>query len=387
MTRRAPVTNSSRGNMKQKPYKRMPFGYWRYKEHRVTAVRALVKELGKPLTKIRKHDFEDNGLSGLLGQYGNSYKRALEEAGCNIPEATWKDIPHRIMRRGYWDIKEHRVAAIRHLVARVRKFPADITATDFRKNGLDSVLSKYDNCCFLALKEAGYRIEPWEMRITPKGYWHKRKNCIRATKFLVKSLDKDVEEITQKDFFSNSLGGMLMIAYNSSPYLALKDAGFTLKKQKRMPTDYWRVKENRAKAVRGLVEELGKKPEDIRLKDFENAGLLGLLNVYDGYKLALVEAGYDVEYSKRVTKPLGYWGKKENRVSATKELVRKLNNPLDEITPKDFKENGFGTLLSQYLIAKCAKYERGEMFPYDEGYLLKYPSLVKRALAEAELIR
>ena len=66
------------------------------------------------------------------------------------------------------------------------------------------------------------------------------------------------------DFLENGLKGVLDY-YSGSPFRALKDAGYDIKEYEmdKVPQGYWKKKENRVKAIRGMVDDLGKKPTEI----------------------------------------------------------------------------------------------------------------------------
>ncbi|MEM2963007.1 MAG: hypothetical protein QXW70_02785 [Candidatus Anstonellales archaeon] len=66
---------------------------------------------------------------------------------------------------------------------------------------------------------------PRYVRLT-RGRWTEESTRIAAVKFLVEEvLKKDPRDITQFDFHSNRLAGLLNSYYSGFPYAALKEAG------------------------------------------------------------------------------------------------------------------------------------------------------------------
>jgi len=245
---------------------RKPPGYWDVKANRVRAVRELAAGLDKPYDKFRKNDFLDNGLSTLLAKYNGSVKKALIEAELASP---------RIKKpAGYWDIKENRVQAVRDLIEYRVKSVEKIRKKDFVENGL-SVLLK-DRSMKEVIEEAGYTYVEAQK---PHGYWNTRENCRKEVRDLVSKLGKSPNEITKQDFIDNGLSTLLN-KYRGSLSRALQDAGFKEVTRKRVPFGWWEVKDNRVAATRKLYEQLGRTPEQLSRRDFEERGLSTLLTKY-----------------------------------------------------------------------------------------------------------
>ncbi len=236
------------------------------KANRVKAVRELASKLDKPYDKFRKNDFLDNGLSTLLAKYNGSVKKALIEAELASP---------RIKKpAGYWDVKDNRTQAVRDLVEYRVKSVEKIRKKDFVENGL-SVLLK-DRSMKAIIEEAGYSYVESQK---PHGYWNTKENCRKEVRNLVKNLEKHPNEITKQDFIDNGLSTLLN-KYRGSLSRALQDAGFKEVRRKRVPFGWWESKENRVNAIKKLFDDLGKTPEEITRKHFEQRGLSTLLTKY-----------------------------------------------------------------------------------------------------------
>ena len=251
----------------------------------------------------------------------------------------------------YWQIRENRIRAVRDLVTKLALSNKKVTYEDFNRFGLHTILKYYNHSPFLVLKDAGYNIDEREMVQVPNKYWNEKENRIKATRNLVKKLNKPFTKITQKDFTNDGLRGLLKSHYNGSPFLALKEAGYNIQEWERkpVPRHYWEMEENRIKAIRGLVNKLNKPISNITNEDFENSGLRGIMKYYNGSAFqALKAAGYDIEEWERKQTSKGYWDVKEIRISAIKRMVKALNKPVNEITYYDFDDNGLHTVLRKF---------------------------------------
>jgi len=360
-----------------------PSGYWNKKENIVKAVKEMLEKTGKSPSDIIGKDFRDSGLTGVLVKYNGSPGAALEDAGYRVEPLKRKYIPH-----GYWNKKENRVKVIRDMVEKLNKPMKNITYKDFKDFRLLGLLtSRYNKSPWKALKDAGYTIGRTQLHTKPGHYWDKKERGIKAVRKMVEKTGKDPMEITTKDFMEHNLGGMLYSKYNGSPFYALKEAGLVSNEwEMRYSPRCWHKKENRIKAVKWLVEKTGKNPSDITVSDFNSHGIYGLVKWTKSHKKALKEAGYNVEIKTIKSLPHGYWGKKENRVNAVKEFVKKLDKKPGEITKQDFLDNSLTGLLDRYADEKCKSFSKGEIFTFDEGYLLEYKGRVTRALKEAEIL-
>ncbi len=134
----------------------------------------------------------------------------------------------------------------------------------------------------------------------PKNYWANPKNRIEAIKELVAKIGKAPEAITSRDFMKNGLVGLLHL-YQGSPYAALKAAGLTNINpwEVRVPQGYWKAKENRARAVQWLINEVGKSPSELTARDFQQYNLGGLLQMYLGSAYKAVKDLFKGEKPKK----------------------------------------------------------------------------------------
>ncbi len=200
---------------------------------------------------------------------------------------------------------------------------------------------------------------------------------------LVESLGKPPAGLEFDDFRENGLGGLTR-RYNSSPYLALVEAGFAHAKEdvlehsssrgyddsKLYPWQLVRAGNAlyaddgiREAAVGWLVWKSGKQPREMTTADFEAHGLAGLLGRYRASPyLALAGAGFAYRTDEaaehaslgafREDKPYPWemdnarlYHDKTMRSSATKWLIWKTGKHPKELTQDDFNGNGLGGLI------------------------------------------
>lgn len=106
---------------------------------------------------------------------------------------------------------------------------------------------------------------PWLIIRMPQGYWKNPENKINAVRWLVEKVEEQGREILSvsvADFADNGLRGCIDV-YNSSPFLALKEAGYEIQptSMDKVPIGHWINPENRAKHVREIAEKLGRLPK------------------------------------------------------------------------------------------------------------------------------
>ena len=113
-----------------------------------------------------------------------------------------------------------------------------------------------------------------------------------------------------------------------------------------MRTSKWRAKSDRVRAVRALVERLGKKPQDVTSRDFIDGHLSTLFSENGSSVYGLLrEAGYRFSPLERNKVPRYYWMDRRNQVRAVRGLVRKLGKPPGHITADDFRHARLWSLL------------------------------------------
>lgn len=174
-----------------------------------------------------------------------------------------------------------------------------------------------------------YLPEGWENK------WEARKIAVLS---LLEFLGKSSENLKASDLKEHGLGNVLAFYSNNieklKADLALEDESAS----------------KRRKAVQEMVNSSGKKPEEITIQDFKNAGLFYILTAYYGGSpyLALTDAGYELEEWKMKNAPKGTWDKKENLAKAIVWLREQTGKEINQLTASDFHEHGLGGLITKY---------------------------------------
>ena len=227
------------------------------------------------------------------------------------------------------------------------------------------------------------RFKPWDLVMSPCGYWNEDKNCIEAVKWLfedkLKWSDEDIKQnLTVNTFIENGLGGM-STRFNDSTYTILNLAypnKFKPWDLVQTSTTYWKDEKNRIDAIKWLFEDaLAWTDDEIKDKFDVNIiikhNLFGLLkNHYNGSPYEILNTyapGKFLHWELKQTSKK-FWVVKENRIKATKWLIDKENINDDNICElwnrKLFTKNGLTSLVL---------YHRGNTFSIiDEAFPNKF---------------
>lgn len=282
-------------------------------------------------------DFVNNGL-GSLFSYTKNYRGALIEAGFDIEACTQK--PH-----GYWKVKSNRIKEIFKLSKKLNKSPSILTPKQCLNNGLKGLL-KETKGLRNALIEVGVNHQAGIRK--PKRYWLTKTNRIKETRALLRRLRKHPSKINTKDFIDARLKSL--IQHTKGHRKALIEAGFDNVPKPFKPRNYWKKRENRVKAIKELIQKLGKPSSKITSTDFMKNNLGGLLSeIGSPFRKALIEAGFN--NPKEIRRPVGYWMHEKNRIKATKQLVKNLRKDPMQITKQDFVDAGL--ICMTYITRGC----------------------------------
>jgi hypothetical protein len=191
---------------------------WKSRAERTRAVRALVERLGKKPEDVICKDLIEGHLSTLISKKGLSVYDVLREAGYEFSPLDRKRVP-----RFYWRDERNRVEAVRALVRKLGKPPGHITADDFRRGRLRSVLRYYGLVPANALRAAGYRLGTGDLKTKPHGHWKERKTRVAAIRRFAGKLGKPLWKVTVEDFIAGGISGVLPY-YGGSVRRALADA-------------------------------------------------------------------------------------------------------------------------------------------------------------------
>jgi len=139
---------------------------------------------------------------------------------------------------GFWRCekgKEHSKVAIRYLVEehlnlKLDDVPKYISAKTFHEAGLFRILVEFFDSSYFKALDYAYpgQFKPWQFSKGMTGIWDGEigvKRSLEAINYIIKRLnvaeDDIPKKITYQVFKDFSLGGMLQMLYNSSPYQAI----------------------------------------------------------------------------------------------------------------------------------------------------------------------
>jgi hypothetical protein len=206
---------------------------------------------------------------------GMGWFRTERDRSLKLTHAKWKDD------------EQAQVIAIRYMVNRIlTKDPRNITNENFADNRLQVLINYYNGSLFEAVSKAfpELNIKAWEMAVTPRYFYKKRKNREDAVRWLVAKLGKDPRDMIREDFLDNKQGGLITHYFKSSPYRAVSETypelGIRPWEMAATPQGVYGKKKNRGDAVRWLVAKLKKNPRDVTKEDFYENRLGGLLTSY-----------------------------------------------------------------------------------------------------------
>lgn len=265
--------------------KTTPTGFYTITENRVKATRWLVRQLGKKPREILYADFADNGFGAVLNYHKGSQYAALAEAGYKVKPWEMEKAP-----QGFYKVKGNRAEATRWLVKTLGRKPGEVTSDNFEKNGLQGVMNHHKGSAYAALREAGYRVKPWEMSCAPNGFYNGKANRVGATRWLVAEMRKEGKkprEITTGDF-EGQLRGLLAHTSHSA-YMALREAGYRILpwRASRVPRSlkFFEERENRIGATIWLADKMvgkGIAAREITATHFQQNHLSGMLRNHYG---------------------------------------------------------------------------------------------------------
>ncbi|GEM_PF-6782503 len=361
-------------------------GYWSDEAVRRQWTRALARFLKKNPHDLKKKDFIDNGLGGLLRRYGSIYA-AVSDA---FPELGLNEWEMKTTLKNFFDDETNRVRATHWLAKKVKKDPRSLLCNDFKNNGLSGLIERYGNSTWKAVAEA----YPFWVKSKEDMFLHS--NRVYTTREMRRALLRTVLYKNPKDYtpieravaekhrlhmeemilddwiiwkqISNQiidprdLTGEYLAAkgltglfryYNESTYKMLRDLlpsehirPWELLKT---PMGIFENPETRREATRWLCEvKLKRDPREVTGQDFLNNRLSGLLKHYSfTHFLALKDAypGMDLKPWKMKRIPRNTFSTPENRADAVLWLAEELKKPVERLTRHDMLFGGLAQIL------------------------------------------
>ena len=162
---------------------------------------------GPEMTRIAAH--VETEISGWRMDLSSIPSGNISKTGKRLP-------------KGFWEVKENRIAKTREFVESTGMRPEDITA-QFMNRHFRSILRHVTRR--EALVEAGYmpkEVNPMEEH-APSGYYQSRENRVNAVLRLAHALGKPYRELSGRDMREHGLGGLLVDHYGSGAGRAKKE--------------------------------------------------------------------------------------------------------------------------------------------------------------------
>ena len=242
--------------------------------------------------KLSLNIFRQYSLTGMLNYlFNNSPYLAID----NAYPGKFKAWEFSKVPNNFWNLKTAKEVTIWLIEEKLKWDDEDLkrnlSANTFKENSLTGMLNYlFNNSPYLAIENAYPRkFKAWEFSKTSKKFWN-LKTAREATIWLIeeklKWSNEDVKKkLTRNIFIQNSLGGMLTILFNNSPYLAIENAypgKFKAWEFAKVSNHFWNLKTAKEATIWLIEEKLKWSDEDVKqklsLNTFKQYSLTGMLN-------------------------------------------------------------------------------------------------------------
>ena len=268
------------------------------------------------------------------------------------------DLPS--VSKKFWNMETAREATIWLIEEKLKWSDDDIkeklSANIFEKNSLGGMLAILfnDNSYFAIENAYPGKFKPWELSGTPKYFWN-METAREATIWLIeeklKWSDDDIKnKLSKNTFRKNSLGGMLAVLFNDSPYRAIENAypgKFKPWELPSVPKKNWNVKTAREATIWLIEEKLKWSDEDVRRNlsknTFKENSLRGMLDVlFNGSPYFAIENAYPGKFKawEFAKVPKNFWNLK-TASEATIWLIEEKLRWSDEDVRRNLSQNTF----------------------------------------------
>ena len=241
--------------------------------------------------KLSANTFIKNSLTSIISLFNGSPYLAIE----NAYPGKFKPWELPSVPKKNWNVKTAREATIWLIEEKLKWSDEDVrrnlSKNTFKENSLRGMLNLlFNGSPYLAIENAYPRkFKAWEFSKTSKKFWN-LKTAREATTWLIeeklKWSNEDVKKkLTRNIFIQNSLGGMLTILFNNSPYLAIENAysgKFKAWEFAKVSNHFWNLKTAKEATIWLIEEKLKWSDEDVKqklsLNTFKQYSLTGMLN-------------------------------------------------------------------------------------------------------------
>ncbi len=317
--------------------------------------------------KLSANIFIKNSLTGMLNVlFNGSAYLAIENA------YPGKFKPWEVTRvsKKFWNVETAKEATIWLIEEKLKWSDEDIkqklSAKIFIQNSFTSILNDLFNGSPYLIIDNAYpgKFKPWELPSVPKKIWN-METAKEATIWLIeeklKWSDEDVRRnLSQNTFKENSLGGMLTILFNGSPYLAIENAypgKFKPWELPSVPKKIWNVETAKEATIWLIEEKLKWSDEDIKEKlsanTFIKNSLGGMLTIlFNNSPYLAIENAYPGKFKPwevaRISKK--FWNMETAREATIWLIEEKLKwsdeDVKEKLTLNTFKENSLKSMLN-----------------------------------------
>ena len=334
-------------------------------------------------------------LSMLVKVFNGSPYLAIE----NAYPGKFKPWELPCVSNSFWNLKTAKEATIWLIEEKLKWNDDDIkeklSANIFEKNSLGGMLAILfnDNSYFAIENAYPGKFKPWELSGTPKYFWN-METAREATIWLIeeklKWSDDDIRHRLSKSIFrKNSLGGMLAVLFNDSPYRAIENAypgKFKPWEVARVSKKFWNVETAKEATIWLIEEKLKWSDEDIKqklsAKIFIQNSFTSILNdLFNGSPYLIIENAYPGKFKpwELPSVPKKFWNL-ETAKEATIWLIEEKLKWSDEdvkqkLSRKIFRENSLNGMLgylfnnSPYLAIENAysgKFKKSDLKNYSK---------------------
>ena len=276
------------------------------------------------------------------------------------------DLPS--VSKKFWNMETAREATIWLIEEKLKWSDEDVkeklSANTFIKNSLTSIISLFNGSPYLAIENAyPGKFKPWEVARVSKNFWN-METAREATIWLIeeklKWSDDDIRHRLSKSIFrKNSLGGMLAVLFNDSPYRAIENAypgKFKPWELPSVPKKIWNVETAREATIWLIEEKLKWSDEDVKEKlsanTFIKNSLTSIISLFNGSPYLAIENAYPGKFKPwevaRVSK--NFWNMETAREATIWLIEEKLKwsdeDVKEKLTLNTFKENSLKSMLN-----------------------------------------
>ncbi len=242
--------------------------------------------------KLSLNIFRQYSLTGMLNYlFNNSPYLAID----NAYPGKFKAWEFSKVPNNFWNLKTAKEVTIWLIEEKLKWDDEDLkqnlSANTFKENSLACMLNLlFNGSPYLAIENAYPRkFKAWEFSKTSKKFWN-LKTAREATIWLIEeklkwSNEDAKKKLTRNIFIQNSLGGMITILFNNSPYLAIENAypgKFKAWEFAKVSNHFWNLKTAKEATIWLIEEKLKWSDEDVKqklsLNTFKQYSLTGMLN-------------------------------------------------------------------------------------------------------------